>query len=149
MIGKIAISIRAYHQRTGFSETEMPDGIASLRHRPHGVLAVFGPYNFPGHLPNGHIVPALIAGNTVVFKPSELTPWTAEETAKLWQQAGLPNGVLNLVQGGRTTGEALAAAEQIDGLLFTGSANTGYHLHKQMAGAPEKILALEMGVTTL
>lgn len=145
MIGKVAISIRAYHQRTGFSETQMPDGVASLRHRPHGVLAVFGPYNFPGHLPNGHIVPALIAGNTVVFKPSELTPWTAEETAKLWQQAGLPKGVLNLVQGGRSTGEALAAAEQIDGLLFTGSANTGYHLHKQMAGAPEKILALEMG----
>ncbi|RZF53601.1 succinylglutamate-semialdehyde dehydrogenase [Acinetobacter halotolerans] len=145
MIGKVAISIRAYHQRTGFSETEMPDGVASLRHRPHGVLAVFGPYNFPGHLPNGHIVPALIAGNTVVFKPSELTPWTAEETAKLWQQAGLPKGVLNVVQGGRHTGEALAAAEQIDGLLFTGSANTGYHLHKQMAGTPEKILALEMG----
>ncbi|WP_296281022.1 succinylglutamate-semialdehyde dehydrogenase [uncultured Acinetobacter sp.] len=145
MIGKVAISIRAYHQRTGFSETEMADGVASLRHRPHGVLAVFGPYNFPGHLPNGHIVPALIAGNALVFKPSELTPWTAEETAKLWQQAGLPNGVLNVVQGGRSTGEALAAAEQIDGLLFTGSANTGYHLHKQMAGAPEKILALEMG----
>lgn len=145
MVGKVAISIRAYDQRTGFSETRMPDGIASLRHRPHGVLAVFGPYNFPGHLPNGHIVPALIAGNTVVFKPSELTPWTAEETAKLWQQAGLPKGVLNIVQGGRSTGEALAAAEQIDGLLFTGSANTGYHLHKQMAGAPEKILALEMG----
>jgi len=145
MIGKVAISIRAYHQRTGFSETEMPDGVASLRHKPHGVLAVFGPYNFPGHLPNGHIVPALIAGNALVFKPSELTPWTAEETAKLWQQAGLPNGVLNVVQGGRSTGEALAAAEQIDGLLFTGSANTGYHLHKQMAGAPEKILALEMG----
>ena len=145
MIGKVAISIRAYHQRTGFSETEMADGVASLRHKPHGVLAVFGPYNFPGHLPNGHIVPALIAGNALVFKPSELTPWTAEETAKLWQQAGLPNGVLNVVQGGRSTGEALAAAEQIDGLLFTGSANTGYHLHKQMAGTPEKILALEMG----
>jgi succinylglutamic semialdehyde dehydrogenase len=96
-------------------------------------------------LPNGHIVPALIAGNTLVFKPSELTPWTAEETVKLWQQAGLPDGVLNLVQGGRQTGEALAASAQIDGLLFTGSANTGYHLHKQMAGSPEKILALEMG----
>ncbi|APV37657.1 succinylglutamate-semialdehyde dehydrogenase [Acinetobacter soli] len=145
MIGKVGISIRAYQERTGESTTEMVDGVASLRHRPHGVLAVFGPYNFPGHLPNGHIVPALLAGNTVVFKPSELTPWTAEETVKLWQQAGLPNGVMNLVQGGRTTGEALAASPEIDGLLFTGSANTGYHLHKQMAGAPEKILALEMG----
>ena len=145
MIGKVAISVRAYHERTGESLTEMPDGAASLRHRPHGVLAVFGPYNFPGHLPNGHIVPALIAGNTLVFKPSELTPWTAEETVKLWQEAGLPVGVLNLVQGGRSTGEALAQSHEIDGLLFTGSANTGYHLHKQLAGAPEKILALEMG----
>lgn len=145
MIAKMAISVRAYHERTGASQTVMADGVASLRHRPHGVLAVFGPYNFPGHLPNGHIVPALIAGNTLVFKPSELTPWTAEETVKLWQQAGLPDGVLNLVQGGRQTGEALAASAQIDGLLFTGSANTGYHLHKQMAGSPEKILALEMG----
>lgn len=145
MVAKVAISVRAYHERTGESLTEMADGAASLRHRPHGVLAVFGPYNFPGHLPNGHIVPALIAGNTVVFKPSELTPWTAEETVKLWQAAGLPDGVLNLVQGGRSTGEALAQSSEIDGLLFTGSANTGYYLHQELAGAPEKILALEMG----
>ncbi|QXR07624.1 succinylglutamate-semialdehyde dehydrogenase [Acinetobacter lwoffii] len=145
MIGKAAISIRAYQQRTGESSTDMPDGKATLRHRPHGVLAVFGPYNFPGHLPNGHIIPALLAGNCILFKPSELTPWTAEETLKLWQKAGLPNGVINLLQGGRSTGEALASATDVDGILFTGSANTGYHLHKLIAGQPEKILALEMG----
>jgi succinylglutamic semialdehyde dehydrogenase len=145
MIGKVAISLEANQARTGEKHTPMPDGEAVLRHRPHGVLAVFGPYNFPGHLPNGHIVPALLAGNTLVFKPSELTPKTAEETVKLWQQAGLPDGVLNLVQGGRSTGEALAASSQIDGLLFTGSAGTGYQLHRQLAGQPEKILALEMG----
>ncbi|RLM12408.1 succinylglutamate-semialdehyde dehydrogenase [Gibbsiella quercinecans] len=145
MVGKVGISLRAYQARTGESHTAMPDGAAVLRHRPHGVMAVFGPYNFPGHLPNGHIVPALLAGNTVVFKPSELTPHTAEETLKLWQQAGLPDGVINLVQGGRATGEALAASPDIDGLLFTGSAGTGYHLHRQLAGQPEKILALEMG----
>ncbi len=145
MIGKVAISLEANQARTGEKHTPMPDGEAVLRHRPHGVLAVFGPYNFPGHLPNGHIVPALLAGNTLVFKPSELTPKTAEETVKLWQQAGLPDGVLNLVQGGRSTGEALAASSQLDGLLFTGSAGTGYQLHRQLAGQPEKILALEMG----
>ncbi|CAI0733283.1 succinylglutamate-semialdehyde dehydrogenase [Serratia proteamaculans] len=145
MIGKVAISLQAYQARTGVSQTAMADGASVLRHRPHGVLAVFGPYNFPGHLPNGHIVPALLAGNTVVFKPSELTPQTAEETLKLWQQAGLPGGVINMVQGGRETGEALAASTDIDGLLFTGSAGTGYHLHRQLAGQPEKILALEMG----
>lgn len=145
MIGKVAISLEANQVRTGEKHTPMPDGEAVLRHRPHGVLAVFGPYNFPGHLPNGHIVPSLLAGNTIVFKPSELTPKTAEETVKLWQQAGLPDGVINLVQGGRSTGEALAASGQIDGLLFTGSAGTGYRLHRQLAGQPEKILALEMG----
>lgn len=145
MVNKVAISLQAYQERTGERATALPDGEAVLRHRPHGVLAVFGPYNFPGHLPNGHMVPALLAGNTVVFKPSELTPWTAEETVKLWLAAGLPAGVLNLVQGGRTTGMALSSHPGIDGLLFTGSAGTGYQLHRQLAGQPEKILALEMG----
>lgn len=145
MINKIAISINAYHARTGEQQSELPDGAATLRHRPHGVLAVFGPYNFPGHLPNGHIVPALLAGNTLLFKPSELTPWTGEAVIRLWEQAGLPHGVLNLLQGGRETGQALSALDALDGLLFTGSANTGYQLHRQLAGQPEKILALEMG----
>ncbi|PVZ82806.1 succinylglutamate-semialdehyde dehydrogenase [Serratia sp. S1B] len=145
MIGKVSISLQAYQARTGVTTTAMADGTSVLRHRPHGVLAVFGPYNFPGHLPNGHIVPALLAGNTVVFKPSELTPLTAEVTLKLWWEAGLPPGVINLLQGGRETGELLAANRDIDGLLFTGSANTGYQLHRQLAGQPEKILALEMG----
>lgn len=145
MINKATISVKAYHTRTGEQHTEMADGAATLRHRPHGVLAVFGPYNFPGHLPNGHIIPALLAGNTLIFKPSELTPWTGEAVVKLWEQAGLPAGVLNLVQGGRETGQALSALPGLDGLLFTGSANTGYQLHRQLAGQPEKILALEMG----
>lgn len=101
MMGKAGISIEAYSERTGQRETAMPDGKALLRHKPHGVMAVFGPYNFPGHLPNGHIIPALIAGNTVVFKPSELTPATAELTVKLWLQAGIPDGVINLIQGER------------------------------------------------
>ncbi len=92
MINKVAISVKAYHVRTGEQHSDLPDGAATLRHRPHGVLAVFGPYNFPGHLPNGHIVPALLAGNTVVFKPSELTARSGEAVVKLWQQAGLPAG---------------------------------------------------------
>ena len=145
MIGKVEISIRGYDQRTGFSENDTAQGKAVLRHRPHGVVAVFGPYNFPGHLPNGHIVPALIAGNTVLFKPSELTPGSAEKTVQLWQQAGLPAGVLNLLQGEKETGIALAAHAGIDGLFFTGSSNTGQLLHQQFGGQPQKILALEMG----
>ncbi|MGK4007374.1 succinylglutamate-semialdehyde dehydrogenase [Sorangium sp. So ce1036] len=145
MIGKVDVSIMAYRERTGEKRGEAGDAIAVVRHRPHGVVAVFGPYNFPGHLPNGHIVPALIAGNCVVHKPSELTPKVAEEVVRLWQEAGLPAGVVNLVQGGKSTGVALAGHAGIDGLFFTGSSATGNALHRQLSGQPEKILALEMG----
>lgn len=148
MINKVAISVRAYHSRTGESETAMADGAATLRHRPHGVLAVFGPYNFPGHLPNGHIVPALLAGNTIVFKPSELTPQSGEAVVKLWAEAGLPAGVVNLLQGGRETGEALSGQADIDGLLFTGSFATGFQLHRQLAGQPQKSSPLKWAAIT-
>jgi succinylglutamic semialdehyde dehydrogenase len=145
MANKVDISVQSYHARTGESLTKVADGDAVLRHRPHGVFAVFGPYNFPGHLPNGHIVPALLAGNAIVFKPSEYAPRTAIRTVELWVKAGLPEGVLNLVNGARDTGAALAANPDIDGILFTGSYNTGAILHKQFAGQPGKMLALEMG----
>lgn len=145
MANKIDISIQAYHARTGESHGKAADGEAVLRHRPHGVFGVFGPYNFPGHLPNGHIVPALIAGNTIVFKPSEYAPQTAIKTVELWEKAGLPAGVINLVNGGRDTGAALAQHAGLDGILFTGSYQTGAMLHRQFAGQPGKMLALEMG----
>ncbi|GAB2802101.1 succinylglutamate-semialdehyde dehydrogenase [Halomonas shantousis] len=148
MIAKVAISVTAYQERTGERSRELGEtsgARAVVRHRPHGVLAVFGPYNFPGHLPNGHIVPALLAGNTVVFKPSEQTPMTADLTLQCWLEAGLPDGVINLVQGGAPVGQALAGAVDIDGLLFTGSVKIGGLLHKQFAGQVSKILALELG----
>ena len=129
MTGKVAIAIRAYNERTGTTENPMPGAKAFIRHKPHGVVAIFGPYNFPGHLPNGHIVPAILAGNTVVFKPSELTPHVAQFTLELWLKAGLPAGVINLVQGELETGKALASHQDIDGLFFTGSSNTGHLLH--------------------
>jgi succinylglutamic semialdehyde dehydrogenase len=145
MANKVDISIQAHGARTGETKNKVADGEAVLRHRPHGVFGVFGPYNFPGHLPNGHIVPALIAGNTVVFKPSEYAPRTAVKTVQLWEQAGVPAGVINLVNGGRETGIALGQNPDIDGVLFTGSSQTGAALHKQFGGQPGKLLALEMG----
>ncbi|EPJ44734.1 MAG: succinylglutamic semialdehyde dehydrogenase [Osedax symbiont Rs1] len=145
MAGKIAISIKANSERSGVTSTDMGAVRSTLRHKPHGVVAIFGPYNFPGHLPNGHIVPAIIAGNTLVFKPSELTPKVGMYMVELWQEAGLPNGVINLIQGEKETGIALAGNSGIDGLFFTGSSNTGNLLHRQFAGQPDKILALEMG----
>lgn len=144
MIGKLAISIEAYQTRTGEHSKQHPAANAMTRHKPQGVVAVFGPFNFPGHLSNGHIVPALLAGNTVILKPSELTPWVAHQIMQCWQAANLPAGVLNLLQGGKETGIALAQAD-INGLFFTGSYATGKKLHEQFAGHPEKMLALELG----
>jgi succinylglutamic semialdehyde dehydrogenase len=145
VIAKVDISLTAYQERTGNRKKEAEGFTQQLRHRPHGVLAVLGPYNFPAHLPNGHIVPALLAGNTIVLKPSELTPGTAALLRECWMQAGLPEGALEIVQGGGDTGRALAGHEGVDGLLFTGSATTGHALARQFAETPHKILALEMG----
>jgi len=113
-------------------------------YRPRGVLAVYGPFNFPAHLPNGHIAPALATGNTVVFKPSEVAPAVGAWMAERWREAGLPEGVLEVVQGGPDTGRALAAAD-VDGILFTGSYATGRALTLATVDAPQKLLALELG----
>ena len=145
MVAKVDVSIASYRERTGTRETELAGFRSVVRHQPHGVMGVLGPYNFPGHLPNGHIVPALLAGNTVVFKPSEHVPATAIAMVELWEQAGLPPGVLNLVVGGRDVGASLVDDPYLDGLLFTGSAAVGHRLHRELAHRPETILALEMG----
>ncbi len=146
VIAKVNISATAYAERTAQRrlDSQMSDRLA-LRHKPHGVLAVLGPYNFPAHLPNGHIVPALLAGNAVVFKPSEKTPAVGAMLVDCFREAGVPEGCIRLVIGGPEQGKALAAHDGIDGLLFTGSARTGIALNRAFATKPEKILALEMG----
>ncbi len=145
MAAKVGVSIKAYEDRTGSTRTETAFGEATLCHKPLGVMFVLGPYNFPGHLPNGHIIPALLAGNTVVFKPSELTPAVGELMVRCWEEAGLPAGVLNLVQGARETGAAALDDPDLDGVLFTGSWATGSFIHKKFAGRTGVQLALEMG----
>jgi succinylglutamic semialdehyde dehydrogenase len=146
VIAKVDISIAACQDRTGQKRVEAAMNTRlALRHKPHGVLAVLGPYNFPAHLPNGHIVPALLAGNAVVFKPSEKTPASGAFLVDCFHAAGIPEGCVRLLIGGPEEGKALASHPDIDGLLFTGSANTGIALNRQFASRPEKILALEMG----
>jgi succinylglutamic semialdehyde dehydrogenase len=118
---------------------------AACQFRPQGVLAVIGPFNFPLHLPNGHIMPALATGNTVVFKPSEVTPALALRYAQLLRRAGCPPGVFNVVVGEAEVGARLAAHPRVDGVLFTGSAAVGRALLELGARVPGKMLALEMG----
>jgi succinylglutamic semialdehyde dehydrogenase len=145
VIAKIGVTIDSFHQRRDTTSFEMGGVTAVTRFKPHGVCAVLGPFNFPAHLPNGHIAPALITGNTVVFKPSEITPAVGAWMVNKWSEAGLPQGVLNLVQGQRAVGEAIASHPQLDGLFFTGSSRAGRSLHEKLAPHPQKILALEMG----
>lgn len=146
VVNKVDISVEAYAERTPQRKMEAALGNRiAVRHKPHGVLGVLGPYNFPAHLPNGHIVPALIAGNAVVFKPSEKTPATGEFLVRCFHEAKIPHGVVRLLIGGPEQGRALAGDPGIDGLLFTGSARAGMALHRMFAETPHKMLALELG----
>jgi succinylglutamic semialdehyde dehydrogenase len=146
VIAKVEISVRAYAERTGQRKLDSAlQGTAALRHKPHGVMAVLGPYNFPAHLPNGHIVPALIAGNAVILKPSEKTPAVGAFLMKLFSRAGISEDVVQVLIGGPEEGKALVAHSGVDGVLFTGSAQAGIAINRMLAAEPGKIVALEMG----
>jgi len=145
VVKKVDLSIAAYAERTGYHEQPPGQARSVLSHAPHGIVAVLGPFNFPAHLPNGHIVPALIAGNCAVYKPSELAPLTGALMADCWREAGLPAGCLSLVQGDRSAAESILEHPQVAGVFFTGSAAAGVAIHQRFATRPEVILALEMG----
>lgn len=146
VVAKVDIAVQAYAERTGKKKFDAGVGSsAALRHKPHGVMAVIGPFNFPAHLPCGHIVPALIAGNAVVFKPSEKTPAVGEALVAAFHGAGVPADVIQCVIGGPEEGKALVAHPGTDGVLFTGSAQAGIAINRKLAANPGKIVALEMG----
>jgi succinylglutamic semialdehyde dehydrogenase len=146
VVAKVDISVRAYAERSAQRKFDSAlQGTAALRHKPHGVMAVLGPYNLPAHLPNAHIIPALIAGNAVVFKPSEKAPATGELLVQCFHRAGIPANVVQLLIGGPDQGRALAEHDGVDGVLFTGAAHTGIAINRRLAGNPGKMLALEMG----
>ena len=146
VMGKVEISIKAYAERTGMRKLDSAlQGSAALRHKPHGVMAVLGPYNFPAHLPNGHIVPALIAGNVVILKPSEKTPAVGAKLVSFFHKAGVPEDVVQILIGGPDEGKALVAHDDVDGVLFTGSAQVGIAINRKLASNPGKMVALEMG----
>lgn len=144
VIGKVNLSIQAYQERTTEHYTDNAEATSHLRYKPHGVVAVLGPFNFPAHLSNGHIIPALLAGNTIVYKPSELTPAVAEFILQCWHDSGLPAGVINCVQGDAASAKILLQ-QDIQGVYFTGSYTTGRQINTLFSDRPEVILALEMG----
>jgi succinylglutamic semialdehyde dehydrogenase len=144
-IAKVDLSIRAINDRRGPQAATMPNQVAEVGYRPLGVVVVLGPYNFPAHLPGGQIIPALLAGNTIVFKPSERTPGVGAWLVDAWNRAGLPAGVLNLVQGGRDVAEWAIDDNRIGGVMFTGSHRAGAAIHRRLGGRTDVLLTLEMG----
>ena len=134
---------------TGFDVEVSETRAGRCSFRPHGVMAVIGPFNFPAHLPNGHIVPALLTGNTIVFKPSDKTPAVGQVLASLFDEAlasvGAPKGVINLVQGAGDVASALTTHEGVDGVLFTGSWPVGRRILEANLDHPGRIVALELG----
>lgn len=154
LAGKIDITLEAGERGplsrvTDFQIPLSPTRVGWTRFRPHGVMVVIAPYNFPAHLANGHIVPALAMGNTVVLKPSEKTPATGQLLVELLHEAleaeGAPGGVVNLVQGGAATAAALTTDNRVDGILFTGSWAVGRKILEANLDRPGRIVALEMG----
>ncbi len=123
----------------------LPNVEGVVRFKPRGVMAVLGPFNFPAHLPNGHFIPALFAGNTVVFKPSDKTPGVGQILAECFDQAQFPSGVFNMIQGQAEVGKRLSEHEHVDGVLFTGSYEVGLKIKQSTLHHYWKILALEMG----
>lgn len=124
----------------------VPAGVrGGCRYRPLGVIGVICPFNFPALLAHGFVVPALVTGNTVVFKPSDVTPLVGQVYAEIIDDANLPKGVFNMVQGGGDIGARLAASPRVDGIFFTGSVATGRAIEAVCATQPGKMLVLEMG----
>ncbi|QKW10284.1 aldehyde dehydrogenase family protein [Streptomyces sp. NA04227] len=113
---------------------EEPRTLAMTFRRPLGVVGLITPWNFPVAIPMWKVAPALVAGCTAVLKPSPLTPWTSALLVQAFADAGLPPGVLNLVQGDREPGEALVTDPRVAGLSFTGSLPVGQAINRSGAG---------------
>ena len=142
MVGKIDVTFESYNDRLNAIRSIHADMSIQARFKPFGVFAVIGPFNFPGHLPNGHIVPLLLTGNSVVFKPSHLTPETGRKMVELLHDAGVPKDVVTLCEG---SGQDVIDNPLLDGVFFTGSTKVGHSIYKNLSDYPEKIVALEMG----
>jgi succinylglutamic semialdehyde dehydrogenase len=146
LIARVDISVKAYADRASQRHVDAIQGNrTALRHKPHGVLAVITPFNMPAEIPNAHIIPALIAGNCIVFKPSEKAPAVGQFLVGLYHKAGIPAEAIRILHGGAEMGRKLSEHPGIDGTLFTGSAQSGLELHRQFSKRPDRLLTLELG----
>ena len=124
---------------------KIPQAKGQIRFKSRGLTLVIGPFNFPFHLPFGQILPALIAGNSLIFKPSEKAPACGQKLTEIFDQLKLPKGVFQMIQGGAKISRSLCSHPAFKGLLFTGSFEVGQKIKKAVLKDSSKLLALEMG----
>lgn len=145
LVNKVQAVFDAYDERAKEKTKDVKGRTSKTRYRAHGVMTVLGPFNFPMGMPNSHVMPALLAGNTVVFKPSERVPKSAEYYIKLWHMAGVPEDVIQIVHGDKAVGDFLIGLPDVNGVLMIGSRFAGVEIQRKLADASDKICALEMG----
>jgi len=125
--------------------SEIPEKDVSIRRKPWGVVGVITPWNFPFAVPLWMLGPSLVEGNTAVFKPSEDTPAIGQKLVELFEKAGFPSGVINLVHGTGEVGERIVKSREVNVVLFTGSYEVGKRIQQLSADHFDRIVAAEMG----
>lgn len=142
---KVAVTVDEALRLVETQQLDLGSAVGEIHYRPHGVLLIIGPFNFPVHLSNGHIIPALLMGNVCILKPSEKAPYSAQLYMEAAEAADLPAGVLQLIQGGGEVASRLQRDPRCHGVIATCSYEVGAKIQKDLAANPEKIVALEMG----
>lgn len=146
LLTKIDVTIEHGLELIKTSKVDIPGGaVGEIHFRPIGPLVVIGPFNFPVHLSNGHIIPALLVGNTVILKPSEKAPYCAQVYAEAAHAAGFPSGVFTLLQGDAEVATRLIRHTAVKGVLATCSYEVGTKILRTLSDQTQKIVALEMG----
>ena len=135
----------ARHPHGDVVPSEIASKDAYMRRRAKGVVGCITPWNFPVAIPYWHMAVALVEGNTVVWKPAEQTPWCGQIVAEMFDDAGVPPGVFNLVQGDGEAGNAVVEDDRVDTVLFTGSAEVGHRVDEKIGGRPGRNACCEMG----
>ncbi|MEF8757625.1 MAG: aldehyde dehydrogenase family protein, partial [Halobacteriales archaeon] len=135
----------ARHPHGDVVPSEIAEKDSYMRRQPRGVVGAITPWNFPVAIPFWHMAVTLVEGNTVVWKPAEQTPWSGQIVAEMMADAGVPDGVFNLVQGFGDAGNAIVEDERVDTILFTGSAEVGHLIDEKIGGQAGRDAHLEMG----
>lgn len=144
-INKINLTIQAYNDRVVSYKKSVSDKVLQLSQKPLGIILVLGPFNFPVHLPLGHILPAILTGNCILFKPSEHVIGVTKLLMSYIKKSLILDNVVQCIYGGASEAQYLLSQSKIKGVFFTGSYNTARLISECISSRPEVLFAMECG----